>query len=318
MSGRSYTQSGLLTAKHSLQIGCPKPSTTNNQPCESELRAVVSLLSHGQCGGPSGIRAEHIKVWLREAKKAEDPEIAASHIKASKTWHEFVCLCSSIWNTGTIPQQMCWVITVLIPKGGGEYHGIRLLEPIWKVLEKVMDLRLEAIVLHDSLHGCLALQGTGTRIIEAKLAQQLAHLEQTPFFGVFIDLKAFDAMDRGRCLEILALHRVGPKMIRLIRTFWDSASNVCWAKGNYGRPFKAVHGVTQGEPLSAKLFNILVNAVVREWMRLMRAMINDVDGNLADCIAGLFVVFYTNNGYIVSRDTEFQQEALDILVETFK
>jgi hypothetical protein len=51
------------------------------------------------------------------------------------------------------------------------------LELIWKVLKKVMDLRLEAIVLHNSLHGCLALQGTGTGIIEAKLAQQLAHLE---------------------------------------------------------------------------------------------------------------------------------------------
>ncbi len=79
---------------------------------------------------------------------------------------------------------------------GGEYHGIGLLELIWKVLKKVMDLKLEAIVLHDSLHGCLALQGTGTGIIEAKLAQQLAHLEQRPFFGVFINLrKAFDAMD---------------------------------------------------------------------------------------------------------------------------
>ncbi len=83
-----------------------------------------------------------------------------------------------------------------------------------------MDLRLEATVLHDSLHGCLALQGMGTGVIEAKLAQQLAHLEQTPFPGIFIDLrKTFDAMDRGRCLEILGLHGVGPKMLCLIRNF---------------------------------------------------------------------------------------------------
>jgi hypothetical protein len=102
----------------------------NNQPCESELRAAVSLLSHGRCEGASGIRVEHIKAWLRGAKKEEDPETAASHVGASKTWHEFVCLCSSVWNTGTIPQQMCWVITVLIPKGGGKYCGIGLLEPI--------------------------------------------------------------------------------------------------------------------------------------------------------------------------------------------
>ena len=95
-----------------------------------------------------------------------------------------------------IPQQMRWVITVLIPKGGGEYQGIGLMEPIWKVLERIVDHRLETIVLHDSFHGCLKHRGMGTVIIEAKLAQQLAHLEQAPFYGVFIDLrKAFDAMD---------------------------------------------------------------------------------------------------------------------------
>jgi hypothetical protein len=105
----------------------------------------------------------------------------------------------------TIPQQMFWVVMVLIPKGGGEYRGIGLLEPIWKVFEKVMDLRLEGIVLHNSLHGCLAMRGIRTGIRVAKLAQQLTHLEQTPFFGIFTNQrKAFDAMDWGHCLEILA------------------------------------------------------------------------------------------------------------------
>jgi hypothetical protein len=95
-------------------------------------------------------------------------------------------------------------------------------------------------------------------------------------------------------------------------------TNVCWEKGNYGQPFKVGHGVTQGGPLSAKLFNIVFNAVVREWMRLMRATINDVDGNLAKHIAGLFAVFYVDDGYVASHNAEFLQEALDIFVETFK
>ena len=45
---------------------------------------------------------------------------------------------------------------------------------------------------------------------------------------------------------------------------------VCHASGNYGMPFKAGHGVTKGDPLSAKLFNILVDAVAREWLRELR------------------------------------------------
>jgi len=226
----------------------------DNPLSDGELRTAVSQLSHRRCGGASGIRTKHIKAWLRGAMLAEDPEKGINHVGEGTTWGEFVKLCSSIWATGTVPQQMCWVETVLIPKGGGEYRGIGLLEPIWKVLERIMDIRLERILLQDSLHGCLAGRGMGTGIIEAKLVQQLAHLEQTPFFGVFIDLKkAFDAMDQGRCLTILALHGVGPQMLRLIHNFWEMATNVCRAKGNYGRPFKAGRGVTQGGPLSAKL-----------------------------------------------------------------
>ena len=45
---------------------------------------------------------------------------------------------------------------------------------------------------------------------------------------------------------------------------------MCWARGNYGRPFQAGRGVTQGGPLLAKLFNILVDAVAPKWRRLMQ------------------------------------------------
>ena len=108
----------------------------DNQPIESKLRAVVSLLSHGRCGGTSGIRAEHIEAWLRGAKKEEDPETAVSHVGAGKTWHEFVHLCTSVWNTGAIPQQMCWVITVLILKGGGSIVALECSSQFGKCLRR--------------------------------------------------------------------------------------------------------------------------------------------------------------------------------------
>jgi hypothetical protein len=67
------------------------------------------------------------------------------------------------------------------------------------------------------------------------MAQQLTHLEQEPFYGVFLDLKiAFDAMDRERCLLILEGYGAGPNMVRLIHTFWRERTMVCFALGNYG------------------------------------------------------------------------------------
>ena len=88
----------------------------NNPPLEGKLLTAVSQLSHGRCGGASGICAEHIKVWFRWAKKEEDPEKGANHTGTRKSWSECVELRTSIWETGTIPQQMSWVVTVLIPK----------------------------------------------------------------------------------------------------------------------------------------------------------------------------------------------------------
>ena len=95
------------------------------------------------------------------------------------------------------------------------------------------------------------------------------------------------------------------------------ATNICYAKGNYGRPFKAGRGVTQGGALLAKLFKIIVDVVVREWMRLMREILDDSGGDLTGHIEALFAIFYVDDGYIASRDAEFLQEALGTRVETF-
>ena len=69
----------------------------------------------------------------------------------------------------------------------------------------------------------------------------------------------------------------------------------------------------------AKLLNILVSVVVRaEWMRIMRETLDNSDGELAAQVEALFAIFYVDDGYIASKDAEFLQEALNILVKTFK
>ena len=253
----------------------------------------------------------------------EDPEKRADG--AGDKWRLFVKLIRLIWRTGEIPQQMLWTIIVLIPKGSsGDYRGIGLLEPFWKVVEGIMDVRLGVIEFHPFLHGFVKGRGCGTAGIEAKLAQQLAYLRQTPLYGIFIDLrKAYDAMDRDRCLEIMEGYGVGPNMLGLIRTFWDEQQLVCRAARRYGEPFEASRGVTQGGPLSPKIFNIMVDAVVREWYSQLLYTNRDEATELSDAVAEglelsiLLALLYADDAYIASTSKLQVQRSMDILTGLF-
>ena len=162
-------------------------------------------------------------------------------------------------------------------------------------------------------------RGCGTAVLEAKLLQQLAYLRQTPLFGVFIDLKkAHNAMDMERCIQILNGYEAGERAMGLIRNFWDQASFVCRTQGRYGRTFKAGRGVTQGGPLSPKIFNVMVDAIVREWLRQVLGEEYSLPEVEIDWIVRLFTalsLFYADDGYIASTDAELLQRSVDILTD---
>jgi hypothetical protein len=173
----------------------------------------------------------------------------------------------AIWDQGEIPMQMSWMVVILLLKGKGNFQGIGLLDPSWKVVEKIMVRQMGAIDFHPCLHGGMPKQGTGMAIIEAKLAQQLAWVEQEPLFQVFVDLcKAYDHLNCAKCLEIMTSYGVGPKLLRLQEKFWDQAEMVCCTGGSFGKPFAAFWGITQGGPLSSLMCNVCVDAVIREWL----------------------------------------------------
>ena len=80
---------------------------------------------------------------------------------------------------------------------------------------------------------------------------------------IFLDLtKVYDALDRSRILEILEGYVVGPRARRLLRTYWEKSAMVARAGEYYRTSFKGARGVTQGEPLSPTIFNVVVYAVV--------------------------------------------------------
>ncbi len=106
----------------------------DNAPLDKEIWLVTSELSKGQATGASRMRTKHVKDWLRGVHQEEDAKGQGSPDNGDN-WQLFAHLVQATWNYGIVPCQLLWIIAVLIPKGGGDYRGIGLLEPIWKMIK---------------------------------------------------------------------------------------------------------------------------------------------------------------------------------------
>jgi hypothetical protein len=180
-----------------------------------------------------------------------------------------------------------------------------------------MVCRLAANEFHPCFHGGLPECGMGTATIEAKLAQQLAWMEQESLYQVFVDLRnAYDHLDNERCLAIMTGYGVGPKLLCLQAKFWDQAEMVFCAGGSFGEPFHAIRGMTQGGLLSSLMFNVCVDAVIREW--LQRTLSKEATRGELDEASREIVAFFVDDGLVGSRDPIWLQSALGILVTLFE
>ena len=153
---------------------------------------VRHLRPHSE-GGHTYLRTEHFKQWKMEAYPGEQSK--------NPPWRErCMCLVDILQHmclTGEIPRELRWTVLVLVPKGTTDTQDIGLLETLWKVAEALIDTCLQAsLYMHNFLHRFRDGRGTGTDIMELKLAQELARIYQSLILLVFLDLrKAYDAVE---------------------------------------------------------------------------------------------------------------------------
>ena len=127
-------------------------------------------------------------------------------------------------------------------------------------------------------------------------------MREEVLYVIFLDLtKAYNALDRSRCLEILEGYGVGPIYRRLLNTYWRRLTMVARVGGYYGKYFKWERGVTQGDPLSPTIFNVVVDTVVRHWVD---GLVDEAEekGETGQEGRHQSAVFYADDGMVVSSD----------------
>ena len=153
----------------------------------SEVRAAIGKMKAGKAVGPSGIGAEML--------------FAAG--EAGVIW--VTDLCNVIVKGGVIPAdwRKSWLVTVFKGKGDalecGSYRGIKLLDQVMKVFERVIEVRLRGQVNVDDMQfGFTGGKGTVDAIFVVRQVQEKFIEKKKDLWMAFVDLeKAFDRVPRA-------------------------------------------------------------------------------------------------------------------------
>ncbi len=118
-----------------LPINVERIKINEEVPSDGKIWLADGKLSNRRAVGASGMRAKHVKEWLRGIKREEDPAHQGGVPGDGDNWRLFLRLIKAAWTNGIVPCQLLWIIVILILKGVGNYRVIGLLELIWKVIE---------------------------------------------------------------------------------------------------------------------------------------------------------------------------------------
>jgi hypothetical protein len=77
-------------------------------PTDGKIREAVKRLWNGRAGGLGGMSAEHLKKWLRGIKEEETEDKP----RQGDRCRMLMKLIGAIWEHGSIPQQITWMVIV--------------------------------------------------------------------------------------------------------------------------------------------------------------------------------------------------------------
>ena len=220
-------------------------------PTKEEIVDAIKTLKNGKSPGQDNLDAELFKA---------DPELAADILQP---------LFTSIWEGEKVPDDWTKGVIVKIPKKGAlndcnNWRGITLLSVPSKILAKVIIRRMSDAVdneLRKEQAGFRKERGCIDHIFALRNIIEQCTEWQRKLFVNFVDFeKAFDSVHRDSLWNILRHYGIPSKLVHLIKSFYN---NFRCSVGLSDTFFEVKTGVRQGCVMSAVLFNLAIDWVMR-------------------------------------------------------
>jgi hypothetical protein len=152
--------------------------------------------------------------------------------------------------------------------GCSNYRGNSLLNTAYKIIATVINNRLTICaedLLNQEKNGFKRNRSTTDNIFIMRQVLEKCCEYNIEMHVLFIDFKqAFDSVDRQKTIQILQELRVPNKLLGLIKMTLQNTETNVKIENLTSKPFSVSFGARQGDPLSATIFSLILDSVIKK------------------------------------------------------
>lgn len=231
-----------------------KDTEENDPPKLDEIKEIIRSLKNNKSPGADNIMAELFKYGGEEMHKKI---------------HELIC---KIWEEEQMPKEWSQAIICPIHKKGAKaecnnYRGIALLNIAYKIMATSLKNRItkEAeSIIGEYQCGFRPGRSVVDQLFVLREIQAESYEHKLSTHLLFIDFKqAYDRVNRRCLFQAMEELNITKKLVNLTKMTLEGTENSVKVAGHMSRKFKVGEGLRQGDPLSATLFNLALEKVIR-------------------------------------------------------